>query len=771
MHYSNIINPNTIIDTRLIVESDYINWGKLKNKSILITGATGFIGAQTVLALSKASMDFNLNIKLVLPVRNIKKAKSLFFKELPFVDIKLLKHDLGKKLSYGGQIDYIIHAASNTSSKSFIDYPVETINTTLNGTRNILEIAKEKNIESIVYLSSMEIYGTLSSDIPVKEDELGPLNLLNERNSYPQAKRMTETMLYSYFKEYNLPVKIARLCQIIGGSVPFNDTRVFAQFARNVVENQDIVLHTDGSTVRNYCDITDCVTAILKILTEGKSGEAYNVANKNAVCSIKEMAEKIASKKENINIKYKITNDNKYLPHIKLLLNTEKLEALGWRAEISIDDMFTKLVDGLLAQKNQSMIKYSFKDKLKSYICLKNFGGYKNLSLFGLKLKIPNNWIYEHIYKFLPIDNKKIVFSCFAGNGYGCNPKYITEELINKNINCKMVWLTLNPKLKKNMFPQNIHLVDVQSERAIYEQATAKIWIDNIRKTNFIKRGLSKKTSQKYIQTWHGSLGIKKIGSDANPNFWDKQFSSKFFKKDSEMTDIIISNSSFETGVYRRNISSKANIKEIGHPRNDILFKDNRDVKERIYKQYKLDENSKILLYVPTFRDNKHISCYNIDYPKLLEPLTKKFGGDWKIFIRLHPNINQLTNILVPKHDSIFDATMYPDIQELMAVSDIAITDYSSCIFDFMLTRKPGFIYATDINEYDTERGFYYSLEETPFPIARNNDELIENILNFDNEKYQKEIEIFLRDKGCIENGHASQHIVKLIKTIIEEKG
>ena len=518
MHYSNIINPNTNKDTKFIVDSAYINWDKFKNKTILITGATGFIGVQTVLSLSKASMDHNLNVKLVLPVRDIAKAKSLFFQKMCFVNIKFIKQDINKKLNYHGKVDYIIHTASNTSSKSFVEFPVETIDTTINGTKNILELAKKKNIESFVYLSSMEVYGTINSDTQIKEEDLGPLNLLNERNSYPQAKRMAENLCYSYFKEYNTPIKIARLCQIIGANIPYNDTRVFAQFARCVVEKKDITLHTDGSTIRNYCYITDCITAILKILTEGTSGEAYNVANQNAICSIKEMAEKIIQNQPNIKVIIENKNSELYPKNCKLYLNTCKLEDLGWQAEVSVEKMLTKLVDGFLAQKNQALTKYTFKDILKNYICFKNFGGYKNLSLFGLKLRIPNNWIYEHIYKYLPVDNKKIVFSNFAGNNYGCNPKYISEELLKENINCKIVWLIKDLKHFNKDFPPQVKLIDIKSERAIYELATAKIWVDNVRKVNLFKRGLSKKENQKYIQTWHGSLGIKKI-ENAIANF------------------------------------------------------------------------------------------------------------------------------------------------------------------------------------------------------------------------------------------------------------
>ena len=293
MHYTDVLNRLTRYDTKLIVDSPYVEWENFRNSTILITGATGFIGTQLVLSLAKASLDKNLNVKLILVVRDKKKAQNLFLQEIHFSKIKIIEQDINKPINYKGKVDYIIHTASNTSSKSFVKTPVETINTNLNGTKNILEFAKQNNVKSVVYLSSMEVYGTVNTDTPLKENEYGYCDLLNERNSYPQAKRLAETLCYSYFKEYETSVKIARLSQIIGANIPYDDTRVFAQFARNIVEKQDITLYSQGGTVRNYCYITDCITAILTILLKGNDGEAYNVTNSDALCSIKEMAEKI----------------------------------------------------------------------------------------------------------------------------------------------------------------------------------------------------------------------------------------------------------------------------------------------------------------------------------------------------------------------------------------------------------------------------------------------------------------------------------------------
>lgn len=153
----------------------------------------------------------------------------------------------------------------------------------------------------------------------------------------------------------------------------------------------------------------------------------------------------------------------------------------------------------------------------------------------------------------------------------------------------------------------------------------------------------------------------------------------------------------------------------------------------------------------------------------MLGALKEKFGGDWKILVRMHPNFVRYQNRLIPQNENIINVSEYPDIQELLVAADIAITDYSSCIFDFMLSRKPGFIYASDIKEFDNDRGFYYPLTSTPFPVATHNEELRKNILNFDYETYKIKVEEFLKDKGCMEDGHASERTVDLIEQIMNE--
>ena len=324
---------------------------------------------------------------------------------------------------------------------------------------------------------------------------------------------------------------------------------------------------------------------------------------------------------------------------------------------------------------------------------------------------------------------------------------------------------------EKNVFPEQIRLVGYGSKQALKELASAKIWIDNQRKNYFLKKGLRKKEGQYYIQTWHGSLGIKKLDADVDAFVGElKQEWVNRSKLDSSMMDYLLTDSEFENKIFRRALWFNNEIKEFGHPRNDIFFKDSTKIQQKVRDFYNIPEDKKILLYVPSFRDSGNIDCYDLEYEKILKAMEDRFGGDWICLARLHPRTKKYDKELIMESDKLIDACFYPDIQELLVSSDVAITDYSSCIFDFMLSRKPAFVFATDIKDFNNDRGFYYPLESTPFPIAVNNKELVENVLKFDDEKYQKDITNFLEDKGCMEDGHASERVVDLIEQIMKEE-
>ena len=286
----------------------------------------------------------------------------------------------------------------------------------------------------------------------------------------------------------------------------------------------------------------------------------------------------------------------------------------------------------------------------------------------------------------------------------------------------------------------------------------------NERRLKEVKYKIYKRQGQIYLQTFHGSLGIKKTGIDRNDL---SKRSINISRKDAEQTDYLTSNGKYTTDFFKRTFFNFGKIIETGHPRNDIFFNIPLGLKEKICLKYAMPLNDKIVLYAPTFREDDSINSYNLDYEKLLTALRNKFTGEWSVMLRLHPRLISKCKQLTLSNN-VFDVTDYSDMQELLAVADVVITDYSSCIYDFMLTRKIGFIYASDLQNYSDGRGLYYPLTATPFPVASNNDEMIKNIMNFDENLYKQKVEEFLKEKGCIDDGHASERVAELINEIMK---
>lgn len=326
---------NSIFEEDIKNIINYFDMSVFDGKTILVTGATGLIGKLCV----KSLLNSGYNTQVIALVRDEEKAKNIFgeSKRLTY-----LVQDINQRINTTRRVDYIIHAASTTSSKDFVEKPVETIYTAINGSRNVLEFAKNKRLEGMVYLSSLEIYG-IKEEENIKEEDYGYIDILNPRSSYSESKKMVETMCISYGTEYGVPVKIARLAQTFGAGVSISDNRVFAQFAKAIINKENIILHTKGETKRNYCYTTDAVRGIFTILTKGENNNAYNVANENSYCSISEMAHLLEN--EYTKVEYKIDEVNRgYNPTVKIALNTQKLNALGWEAKVNLKEMFDRLI-------------------------------------------------------------------------------------------------------------------------------------------------------------------------------------------------------------------------------------------------------------------------------------------------------------------------------------------------------------------------------------------------------------------------------------------
>ena len=327
-----------------------IPWESLKSGRFLITGATGLVGSMLVKTLLYGNKEKNLDISVYAVVRSREKANDIYKDFLPDPALRFINVDLTiDDLAVDEPIDYIIHTAAVTKSKTMVEKPVETIQTAVFGTIKTLELARVKKVKSYVYISSMEMYGIFAdSSKMTTEDDLGYINPLAVRSNYPESKRMCENICISYLSEYQVPVKIARLAQTFGAGILPDENRIFAQFARSVLEQKDIVLHTKGLSEGNYCYLSETIEGILLLLIKGETGEAYNIVNENCHTTIAQMAEMIANEIAcgKIKVVFDIPQKNiyGYASDTHMKLSSEQMKNLGWQPKIDLKESYLRLI-------------------------------------------------------------------------------------------------------------------------------------------------------------------------------------------------------------------------------------------------------------------------------------------------------------------------------------------------------------------------------------------------------------------------------------------
>ena len=358
-----------------------------------------------------------------------------------------------------------------------------------------------------------------------------------------------------------------------------------------------------------------------------------------------------------------------------------------------------------------------------------------------------------YIFRIFPINKRKISFQNFFGKGYGCNSKYIAEYVLKNNLNYELVWFV---KQEYSNIPSKIKQVKIGSLKYFYELATTKVFIDNQHK--FLS--FRKRKNQYLIRTWHATLGLKKIGLDNLNN--TIRYKKNMIYND-KITNLMISNSDYVTQKFRRVFDYHGEIYKCGFPRNDILIQNDENLKQKIIEKIGISSDTSILLYAPTFRENNNLKYYNIDFNNLISMLEEKTNKKWIVLIKLHPHLCNYK--IYDKQDNIINISLYDDIQELLLISDILITDYSNIMFEYGLTQKPCFLYEI----YKKERDYYFTREELPFEMAINNDELIEMIKNFDSEKYLKKLDFFYKKLDFKENGNSTEMLIKKIEKIMNK--
>lgn len=373
-----------------------------------------------------------------------------------------------------------------------------------------------------------------------------------------------------------------------------------------------------------------------------------------------------------------------------------------------------------------------------------------------MKLKL---LIYQ-LFSLLPLKKKKILFFSYYGAQYGGSPKYISEYIQSQNQDWEIVW-SLNDF---TVLPDaNIKKVKFASLRFFYELATAKVFLTNFRLPSYIK----KRRSQLYIQTWHSSLRLKMIEKDAQEDLPAHYI--EMAKSDSKKIDCLLSGCEDSKRIFQQSFWYDGVILDIGTPRIDPLIQLEQSKLEQIKKGIGLAAEDKVLLYAPTFRKGDNTEMYIKQFDFIVEELNKKWLGDWKVLARLHPHLmNKAEEVFLD--ENIIHVSKYPDIQELLMITDFLITDYSSLMFDFLYTQKPVLLYLPDLEYYlANERALYYQMDELPFLKAYDNMGIKHLLDNFDEELYKKALAQFIIKIGSFETGRASAQLLNILNQKIND--
>lgn len=355
-------------------------------------------------------------------------------------------------------------------------------------------------------------------------------------------------------------------------------------------------------------------------------------------------------------------------------------------------------------------------------------------------------------------DYHKVVLSSNMGLGYLCNPKYVAEALERLYPGAYDLVLLVGERHPE--VPGYVRQVRYGSREAQRELATARFWIDNCRDPKYVP----KRADQVYIQAWHGYLGPKRIERDAEEHLPYQYV--KNAKADGRATDLMFANNDLYERIFRESFWYDGPVIRCGMPRNRDLVLGNPEARAKVRRALGVPEDAAICLYAPTFRADESMDAYRFDYGRLTGVLEERFGRRFVFAYRLHPNI-----AAKPRPDFLkghVDASAYPDTQELLAGCDVCITDYSSIIEDFMLTGRPGFVYAPDIEAYEDDRGFYYPLSARPFPVSTDEDGLVESVLGYDEAEHAREVARFSESVGLRDDGHGDEAIARLIHELSE---
>ncbi len=376
----------------------------------------------------------------------------------------------------------------------------------------------------------------------------------------------------------------------------------------------------------------------------------------------------------------------------------------------------------------------------------------------------PVYWVYRRSVMALAraihgMDSNKVIFSSYYSKFYNDNPRYISEKLHEMRPGTDIVWLFNKSKIDRAVVPEYVRKVQPISVRGLVEQATAMVWVDNVKKSEALSVG----RKQYYINTWHGDRGFKRVGADN-----DKR-RIKSLERLERKCSLMVAGSRFGESTYRTAFDYRGEVLRAGCPRNDILLKGDPETTARVRGALGIPDGAKVLIYAPTYRDaKKEAHACEIDLARALRCFEESTGEKWVCLYRAHYMSRGLK--LKDLGDRLIDATKWPEMAELLLVSDALISDYSSCTCDFTLTGRPAFLYIDDLDDYvDQNRELYFDLNESPFLLARNMDELEALIRETDAEAARKNSRTLDAFFGTSETGRATEAVCEYIIGKLDE--
>lgn len=386
-----------------------------------------------------------------------------------------------------------------------------------------------------------------------------------------------------------------------------------------------------------------------------------------------------------------------------------------------------------------------------------------------MDVKLRLKYMLEHliqtslrVFHIFPIRSGRILFSAFSGRQYSDSPRRISDALLTSHPEYEQIWAFTEPEKYRFLEEKGIRVVKFKSLAYLFYAMTCNVFVDNVEFWSILRF----RPEQMILQTWHGGGCYKRVGSD-RLDVGDLEL-QHVVRKMAQNTLFVSSCREFTRNVIRGAFGYRGEVLEVGLPRNDELIRGSGADLGDLRQKLGIPEGNRVVLYAPTFRKSLTTDLYDVDMERLRDALSRRFGGEWTVVLRLHYYMSEQI-LSAARGDHVVDATAYPDMQDLLRLADVLLTDYSSSLWDFSLMNKPAFVYANDLADYCTERNFYMPIEQWPFPKAVGNDSLEQEILGFREDVYRQAVAQHHAALGSTETGEATGLVCERIDKHIKE--